>query len=191
MHIAPVLLVLSVPAPMFGKTNSAGESDSSIHHQNASVTTSIGPVHSQRMRRMIIAELAAGAFHHPHIAIVQTPARTDTVEHHPHFYTCPRALSQCFAKGAADFIRINDISLEVDGLFRGANCLEHGREIFVAVLQHFDGIAFDRYWIGQGERRAEEFRIAYGKSLLEMIFQRVPADEENAEQRNDCAECQD
>jgi hypothetical protein len=49
-------------------------------------------------------------------------------------------------------------------------------------LQDFDGIAFDGYWIGQGERRAEEFRIAYGKSVLEMIFQRVPADEENAEQ---------
>jgi hypothetical protein len=27
--------------------------------------------------------------------------------------------------------------------------------------------------------------------VLEMIFQRVPADEENAEQLNDCSECQD
>jgi len=60
-----------------------------------------------------------------------------------------------------------------------------------AVGYAVDSIAFDRDWIGQGERRAEEFWIAYGKSVLEMIFQRVPADEENAEQRDDCSECQD
>jgi len=94
-------------------------------------------------------------------------------------------------KARPDFIRINDVSLEVDRLFRGANGVEHGREIFVTILQDFDCIAFDWHWIGHGERRGEEFRIAYGKRVLEMIFQRMPADEENAEQRNDCAECQD
>ena len=140
---------------------------------------------------VIIGELAAGAFHVPHIGIIQTPARADAVEQHAHFYTCPRTFGQSFAKGAADFIRIKDVGREIDGLFRGANGVEHGREIFAAIFQDFDSIAFDRDWIGQGERRAEEFWIAYGKSVLEMIFQRVPADEENAEQRNDCAECQD
>src|SRR5436189_4682088 len=105
-----------MPAPAFGKTNSAGECDSSIHHQNAPVTAPIGPIHSQRMRRMIIGELAAGAFHHLHVGIIQTPARADTVEQHPHFYTYSGTFGQCFAKGTADFIRIDDVSLEVDGL---------------------------------------------------------------------------
>ena len=140
---------------------------------------------------MIIGELAASAFHHLHVGIIQTPARADTVEQHPHFYVCSGTFGQCFAKGPANFIRINDVSLEVDALFRGANGVEHGREIFVAVLQDFDGIAFDRHWIGHGERRAKEFRIAYGEGVLKMIFQRVPPDEENAEQRNDRAERQD
>src|SRR5438105_2315758 len=139
-------------APMFGKTNSSGESDSSIHHQDAPVTAPIGPVHSPRMRRMIIGELATGALHQPHVRIVEAPSRTDTVKEHSHFYTSPRTFRERLAKGAADLIRINDVGLEVDGLFRGANGLEHGREIFVAVLQDFDRIAFDRHWIGQGER---------------------------------------
>src|SRR5437879_6234170 len=177
-----------MPAPMFGKTTPAGESDSSVHHQDAPVTAPIGPVHSPRMRRMIIGELATGAFHRPHIRIIEAPARADTVEQHPHFYTCPRTFRERLAKGAADFIRINDVSLEVDGLFRGANGLEHGREIFVAILQDFDGIAFDRYWIGQGERRAEEFGLAYGKSVLDMIFARVPEDGGEAEPLKHCAE---
>src|SRR6266487_4549074 len=117
-----------MPAPAFGKTNSAGESDSSVHHQNAPVIASIGPVHSQRMRWMIIGEFAAGAFHNPHIGIVEAPARTNTVEQHSYFHACSRTLGQCFAKSADDFIRINDVGLEIDGLLRGANGLEHGRE---------------------------------------------------------------
>src|SRR5437879_1306846 len=114
-------------APMFGNTNHDCESDSSVHHQDAPVTAPIGPVHSPRMRRMIIGELATGAFHYPHIRIFEATARADTVEQHPHFYTCPRTFRERLAKGVADFIRINDVSLEVDGRFRGAQSLEHGR----------------------------------------------------------------
>src|SRR5436853_295245 len=83
----------------------------------------------------------------------------------------------------AGLVEVGDECLEIKRLAGGANRLQHRGEIFVAIVQKLDFVAGDQYRICQGQGRADELRVAHGKPVLEMIFERVPSDKKKAEQQ--------
>jgi len=86
---------------------------------------------------------------------------------------------------------MQDVTGEVHRLLGGPDRLEHRRKIFIAVREQLDLVAPDRNWIRKGEGRPEKLRIPDGESVLEMIFERMTPDKEQAENQDDGEEAED
>ena len=134
---------------------------------------------------MVIRKFAPGLSHHGNVRVVQTPTRTNAVEEDADFDAGPGALTKGVTKLPPDFIGIKNVSGEIDRLASGMNRIQHCGKIFVSVREEFDLVACERDWIGQCQSRAEKFRIADGERMLEVIFERVTPDKEEAEDQND------
>src|SRR5437868_13583552 len=94
MHVPPMLRVLRVAGPFFGKADAAGKPNPAIDDQYAAMRTAVSPIHSPRMRRMIIGELAAALFQHRAVRIVQPPTRAAAVEEYSNIDSITRALAK-------------------------------------------------------------------------------------------------
>ena len=137
------------------------------------------------MQRVIVGKFAARFLQHFHVGIIELPAGADAVEQHAHFLAGPGAFAERVAKRAPDAVGINNVSLEVNRLLRAMNRRQHRGEITVAIFEQVELVPGERHRRGQRERGAEEGGIADAEGVLEMIFEHVPANEEDAEDRED------
>ena len=67
---------------------------------------------------------------------------------------------------------------------------QHGRKIFIAILQQRDLVARERDGICESERGTEELRVAYRKRVIESVLEHLAPDEEKAENHYDSDECE-
>ena len=67
---------------------------------------------------MVIAEFAAGLLEHFHVGIIELPAGADAIEEDAHLHPGAGAFAERVAEGVPDFVRVNDVGLEVDRLAR-------------------------------------------------------------------------
>src|SRR2546423_106393 len=102
-------------------------------------------------RRMVVGKLAAGFAHHAHIGIVQTPTRADTIEKNADLDPRLRPLAKRVTELPSYFIRMENVTGEVNRLPRAADGLQHRREIFVAIGEQLDFVARDRNRIAKRE----------------------------------------
>ena len=184
-QVAPMFRVLRVAGPLLRETNRAGERDLAVDHENAAMRAAICPVDPPRMQRVIVGKFAARFLQHFHVGVIELPTGADAVEQHAHFLAGPRAFAKCVAKRMPDTVRINNVSLEVNRLLRAMNRGQHRGEITVAIFEQVELVPVERDRRGQRKRRAEEGRIAHAEGVLEMIFEHMPANEEDAEDCED------
>src|ERR1700704_6085960 len=114
LRIPPMIFVLGMSSPFFGKAGRARDRDLAVHDEDAPMRPAICAVDPQGKRGMIISKLAAGFLHHPHIRIVEAPTRTDAVEENADFHTRSGALAKSVPELPADLIRMQDVSREVN-----------------------------------------------------------------------------
>ena len=147
--------------------------------------SAIGAIDAPGRRRMVVGKLTAGLAHHAHIGVVQTPTRADAVEKNADLDSSPRPLAKRVPELAAQFIGMKDVTGEVHRLPRGADGLEHGGEVFVAVGEQGDLVARDQNRIGERQGRSQELRRVHGETMLETILKRVTPNEKQAENKDD------
>jgi hypothetical protein len=145
----------------------------------------IRAVHSPGLDWMIICKLATGVGHHSNIGIVESPPRADAVEEHTDLHARSRTFAECISKLVTHRVRLHNISREIYRLFRGANCLEHGREKLIAVLEQLDLVPGLRDWIAQRQSRAEKLRRTNGKGVIELVLETFPPNEKEAKNDDD------
>ena len=130
-----------------------------------------------------IGEFAAGLLQDSDIGIVEAPAGPDAIQEHPDLNASPGGIGQGVPKLTADWVGIEDVSLEVNGFARGPDRFEHGREVCVTV-EHRDFVPGDQGRIGQTKAEADELRIMNRKGVLEVVGEGVPPNNEQAEKEN-------
>lgn len=150
----------------------------------------VRPIDPPRKSRVVIGELASRLRHHLNVGVVEAPAGTDSVEEDSYFQARFGAFAEGIAELSTHLVGMQDVSSEVDGFFCGPDGRKHRRKIFVAVSQQLDFVAGDRNWIGERQGGAKKFRVPNGKSMLEMILERVPSDKKEAKNEDDNEEAE-
>ena len=124
------------------------------------------------------------------IGIIQAPTRSDPIEDDSHLKAGAGSFTEGVAEFFADLIGIKNESLKVDRFARAPDSVKHGRKIFVTVLQKIDPVTSQEHRITEGESRAYKLGAVHVESVLEMIINRVPADDEETKEENDREEAE-
>src|SRR2546430_1338956 len=113
LNIVPMFRVLCVPGPLFREPDRAGEGDLAIDDENAPVRAAVTAIDPPGEQWMVIGKFAAGLLEHPDIGIVELRSGAEPIQEDAHFNPGASAFAECVAKGPADFIRVNNVSLEI------------------------------------------------------------------------------
>ena len=97
------------------------------------------------------------------------------VNQHPHFHAPARGLAQRMRKGHPDFVPIEDIGHERDGLARVLDRLQHGRIGFISVHQRIDPIARQQGSLHHTPNDPSQ-HLEMPSVIRQMALQLVPAD---------------
>jgi hypothetical protein len=179
-----MILVLSVAGPVLGETDRAGEAEFAVDDQNPAMRTAIGAIGAPGMSWVIVGKFTAGLFHQAHIGVLEFPAGANAIKEHSHFDPGAGPFAKRVAKLVSDEIGIKDERLKINGLFSGADGLQHTCEMLITILQPFDLVTRDKNGVAECERGTDELRVPHTKGVLEMIIESVPPDEEQTEKQD-------
>ena len=159
VNFAPMILRIRIPLPLFRETDTAGESQFAIDHQDATMSAAIGSIHPPGASRVVICHLTSCVTHHPDIVIVELRPCANPIKQHPHAH----AASRLFAKGIAKLppygVRIEKKCLKVDAFLRAVDRREQSGKNLNPIVQQLDLVSTDGKRISQGMRRSKELRI--------------------------------
>ncbi len=185
--VAPVVGVLRVAGPFGRDADAAGETDRAVDDQELAVRAVVEPAEPGPARLVVALDLDAGRLHLGDDALVH-PLGADPVQHHVHLDAGARAFRQRVGERAADVARPVDVRLEVDGLRRTPDRLEHRGEDAVAVDEDAAAVAADDRRSEQHAHAVEEAFVADAEQVLDPMLDELLAgvqveDEQHDDQR--------
>jgi hypothetical protein len=163
--VAPVLGVLRVTEPLVGDPHAAGEPDVAIDHQQLAVGAVVEPADRVPARLVVPTELNARILHLLQIRLIDLAA-ADPVDQDMDLHPGPGALGKRIRKRLANRARPVDVRLERDGVLRGADCLQHGREDLFAVEQRLHPVPVRQGRSEHDPHGAEKLRVGDGVQVL-------------------------
>ena len=158
MRIAPVLGVLRVPAPLVADPDAAGEADVAVDDQQLAMGAVVHAIEVVPAQGMELAHLHPGVAHLLELLLLHLVA-ADPVQQDVDLDAGAGPLGQGLGEVVADLARPVDVGLEIDGVLRAADRLEHRGEDLVPVLQRREAVAADDVGAEQHAHRALELGI--------------------------------
>src|ERR1043165_3840850 len=85
VDVAPMILVLGVPAPFVREGGASSDTNLAIDDQHAAVGPAVRAIQPPRLDGMVIGELATRVGHLTNVAVIETPTGTDPIEENTDF----------------------------------------------------------------------------------------------------------
>jgi hypothetical protein len=173
------MAIADVALPFLRDRGTAGEPDLSIDDDRASVSATVEPHQVPQSQR------AEAADHHPSLLKLFPVAlghldSPEAVEQQPDFDPGLGAIFEGINELAADFVRLKNVGLEVDGVASRVNRLQHGGEKCIAVLEHGDAATPEERAVQEHRGSFHEgVRPGFGIELRHVIVARPVGKEES------------
>ena len=168
VHVAPVIRVLRMAAPLIGDTNTAGKARVTVDDQNLPMSAIVDPCQGVPAQRVIPLDLDSRLLHAANHCVVDFFA-AHPIQHHVDPDAGAGSLDQAPRQLRSDFAGPVDVGFKSDGARAGGDRPQHRGEDLIAVLQRCDGVAGDDRRSQQCPHLAPELGVPDIVIVLELV----------------------